>query len=200
MAYHELSTARKFCRSQEVIQRKEQLQADPRLLLWRRMIEFSVAEAKKTLDGLPTDLAILARWWVAEFQPKETDKDEWERSFECACHWLELDVVKERRRLVMEIDAALLTSCVAVMHADLYRRRAMVLSCAGVTTAIARQFVLPLVAPMTYDDVAGVETMDIFPIDIDTHKPDEASKRCDGRPTKWSGPNARGRIRHNPQA
>jgi hypothetical protein len=175
------------------------VKADPKLLLWRRMIEFSTAESKKTLDGQPTDLAILARWWIVEFQPKETDKDEWERSFECACHWLNLDAVKERKRLAMEIDAALLASCLIVMRADLYKRRAMVLSCSGVATAIARQLMLALVAPLTYDDVAGVETMEMFPDDVETLaiKP---AKRCDGRATKWSGPNARGRAGQIPQA
>jgi hypothetical protein len=135
------------------------------------MIEFSVAEAKKTVDGLPTDLAILARWWIADFQPNEREKDEWERSFACACQWLDLDAAKERKKRLREIDSCLTAEFLRVMNATIYVRRAAVLSCAGVPSAIAKQFVLPLVAMCTYDEVAGVETMDFFPDDIDEPLP-----------------------------
>ena len=146
---------------------RNKLRTDKPLLLWRRMIEFATAEAKKTEDGMPTDLAILARWWIADFQPKEADKQEWERSFACACNWLDLDAGKERKKRLHAIDLYLQATWLEHMRCVVYTRRAMVLSCAGVPSAIAKQFVLPLVAACSYDDIAGVETMDFFPDDLD---------------------------------
>jgi hypothetical protein len=105
MAADVLTTARSRDRSLNQARGTRTLRSDPQLLLWRRMIEFSVAEAKKTVDGLPTDLAILARWWIADFQPNEREKDEWERSFACACQWLDLDAAKERKKRLREIDS-----------------------------------------------------------------------------------------------
>ena len=137
------------------------------LLFWRRLIAHSVDEAKKTIDGLPTELAILARWWIADYQPARTSKDEWERSFACACEWLDEDPIKYRKALVQEIDSVLMDRFLADMRAAVYSRRAAVLACAGEPTAIARQFVLPLVSAGNYDEVAGVETMDFFPDDVD---------------------------------
>jgi hypothetical protein len=130
-----------------------------------------VDEAKKTIDGLPTDLAILARWWIADLQPQQSDRHEWERSFSCACHWLDIDAVLERKRLVREIDVALKKAWMEVWYCLIYTRRAMVLACAGVPTAIAGQFLLPLASVATYDEVAGIDKPDMFadlePIEID---------------------------------
>jgi hypothetical protein len=138
------------------------LRADPPLLVWRRLLNHAVDEAKKTIEGLPTDLAILARWWIADLQPTHSDKDEWERSFGCACHWLDIDPAVERKRLVREIDAALKKAWIEVWHRLVYMRRAMVLSCAGIPTAIAGQFMLPLASESTYDEVAGIDKPDMF--------------------------------------
>jgi hypothetical protein len=140
---------------------------DPMLLFWRRMIAHAVDEAKKTSDGLPTALAIMARWWIADHQPLESDREEWERSFACACQWLDRDPTQYRKQLVDEIDSALMERFLDDMRAALYLRRAAVLACAGVPTAIARQFVMPLVAAAMYDEVAGLETMDFFPDDVE---------------------------------
>lgn len=138
------------------------LRADPPLLVWRRLLNHAVDEAKKTMDGLPTDLAILARWWIADLQPQQSDRNEWERSFGCACQWLDIDPGEERRRLVREIDKALKRAWMEVWHAVVYMRRAMVLSCAGIPTAVAGQFMLPLASVSTYDEVAGIDKPDMF--------------------------------------
>ena len=146
------------------------------LLFWTRMITHSVDEAKKTIDGLPTELAILARWWIADFQPRETEKDDWERSFACACQWMDKNVVSFRKQLLQEIDQTLMDRFVEQMRVAVYTRRAAVLSCAGVPTAIARQFVLPLVSAASYDEVAGLETMDFFPEDVEGYQLDRPAK------------------------
>jgi hypothetical protein len=138
------------------------LRADPPLLVWRRLLNHAVDEAKKTTEGLPTDLAILARWWIADLQPTRGQHDEWERSFGCACHWLDIDPVLERKRLVREIDKALKLAWMEVWFHLTYLRRAMVLSCAGIPTAIAGQFMLPLASESTYDEVAGIDKPDMF--------------------------------------
>jgi hypothetical protein len=138
------------------------MRSDPTLLVWRRLLNHAVAEAKKTLDGLPTDLAHLARWWIADLQPARHEHDEWERSFACACQWLDIDASKERKRLVREIDAALKATWMEVWFKLTYMRRAMVLTCAGRPTAIAGQFLLPLVSKSTYDEVAGIDKPDMF--------------------------------------
>lgn len=65
--------------------RLPQLKANPVPLVYRRMIEVAVADAKRIRYGQPTDLAILSRWWIQQFRPLKTDKDEWKRSFACAC-------------------------------------------------------------------------------------------------------------------
>jgi len=147
------------------------MRTDPPLLVWRRLLNHAVAEAKKTIDGLPTDLAILARWWIADLQPTEKESNEWERSFACACHWLHIDAVVERKRLVREIDAALKQVWMEVWQRWTYMRRAMVLTCAGRPTAIAGQFFLPLASHLTYDEVAGIDKPDMFadlePLELD---------------------------------
>jgi hypothetical protein len=138
------------------------MRCDPPLLVWRRLLNHAVDEAKKTIDGLPTDLAILARWWISDLQPDRSDRDDWERSFACACHWLDLDAVSERKRLVREIDAVLKQAWMEVWYRLTYLRRAMVLTCAGRPTAIAGQFVLALASTATYDEVAGIDKPDMF--------------------------------------
>jgi hypothetical protein len=140
---------------------RPQLEANPMLLFYRRQIDSAVAGAKKTKYGIPTDTAIIDRWWIQELRPSESDKDEWERSFECACHWLDLEPEAERKKLLAEIDDALTEACVRHAGDVVYRRRAQVLSCAkGIPIAIGKQFVLALVSLDDYEQIALIEHPD----------------------------------------
>lgn len=136
---------------------RPQLKADPVLKFWRIIINHAVADAKRTYAGLPTDAAILARWWIEEHRPKQSEREEWERSFECACSWLGLDAAAERKLLCEKIDEHLRGAYADHVRRTVYLRRAAVLTCAGFTTAIARQNVLPLVSEEDYEHIAGVE-------------------------------------------
>ena len=157
-----LTTAAKTQRNLSQPQAVRRMRSDPPLLFWRRVLDQAVDEARKTTGGLPTDLAILARWWISDLRPLQSDKVEWERSFECACHWLDLEPVEERKRLLYEIDLYLKRDWMQAWYLLTYTRRAMVLTCAGEPTAIARQFFLPLAALSTYDEVAGIDKPDMF--------------------------------------
>lgn len=134
----------------------------PQLLMWRKLIDQAVQDSKRTAQGMPTDVAILARWWIAEHKPKQSEREEWERSFECACSWIDQDTAAYRIQLVAEIDLVLRNSLDAHVQAVIYVRRAMVLSCAGFPTAIAKQFVMPLVSKHDWEDVAGVDHGDRY--------------------------------------
>jgi hypothetical protein len=70
--------------------RRVRLQPVPTLYL--KMLDHAITDAKRTRCGMPTDAAILARWWIEEHRAAETDRVDWERSFACACHWLSRDV------------------------------------------------------------------------------------------------------------
>jgi hypothetical protein len=137
-------------------------QNDPILRFWRRILMHAVADAKKTKDGLPTDQAILARWWISDYRPKRENPDEWENSFECCCMWLSKDPVDGRKRVLEDIDAALKEAWVQRWYRIVYNQRAAVLSCAGTPTAIARQYILPLVAESTHEETAGIDKPDMF--------------------------------------
>lgn len=139
-----------------------QLRKDPQLLFWRRLLEHTVADAKKTKYGMPTDVAILARWWIAENRPYQHDKVKWETSFECACHWLDLDPTEERKKRLAEIDDALYAAYQSHVNQIVYQRRAAILACTGEPTAIGRQYMLPLVSEDNYDVVAGIDGSDLF--------------------------------------
>lgn len=134
--------------------------ADPKLLFWRRLIEQAVADAKRTAHGLPTDAAILARWWIEEHRPTQSDKGEYERSFEAACGWLNIDPHEERKKRLVEINETWDIALRDYGRTAVYVRRAMVLSCAGVPISIARQYELPLVSEADYEHVAGVDHPD----------------------------------------
>jgi hypothetical protein len=136
--------------------------ADPSLLLWRKYINTAVAEAKKTRFGVQTDAAILARWWIADHNPSQNDKDEWERSFAAACSWLDLDAAKERQKLLQEIDDALRVAAWSWTQKVMFARRAMVLTCAGIAWPIGSQLVLPLVSYEDYEDIAGIDHGDQY--------------------------------------
>ena len=139
---------------------RPQLTVELPLLAWRRLIDTSLATAMKTKDGLPTYLAIMERWWLCEHRPPQSDKDEWERSLECACHFLDLDFQAERAKYTAKIDDV--WSLAAVRHAadETYRRRARVLTCTGTPTRIGKQFVLGLVSLEDYEEIAGIEHAD----------------------------------------
>ena len=62
---------------------RRRVRIDPQLLFWRRMIDHAIADAKRVAYGLPTDAAILARWWIEEHRPPQKDCCDWERSFHC---------------------------------------------------------------------------------------------------------------------
>lgn len=146
--------------------------AHPPLLFWRRLLDHAIAEAKKTVDSLPSDLAILARWWISDLRPRESDKDNWERSFDCACHWLDLDTEAERKRILAEIDAEQKRIWMQLWFRLTYLRRGLVLTTAGMPKAIASQCLLPLADLATYDEVAGIEKPDMF-ADMDRNAEDE---------------------------
>lgn len=138
-----------------------QLRKDPQLLFWRRLLEHTVADAKKTKYGMPTDVAILAKWWI-EARTQQVDKEKWSLSFECACHWLDLDSKEERKKRVAQIDEALRAAYLNHINQVVYQRRAAILACTGEPTAIGRQYMLPLVSGDNYDDVSGIDGNDLF--------------------------------------
>ena len=138
--------------------------ANPVLLLFRRQIDTAVAESKKTRHGLPTDTAICTRWWISDFRPDRNDRSKLGRmsyagSFECCCEMLGLVVDEERKRVIAEIDDAMTQA--AVRHAGdiVYQRRAAVLTCSGLPTAIGRQYTLGLVDITDYEDVADPDAV-----------------------------------------
>ncbi len=132
--------------------------ANPVLKLWRWHINLALADAKKTRNGLPTDGAIHARWWLEEHQPAECDRDEWEASFACCCMWLDLDADKERARVLGEIDASWKAALDAWVNGYMYQRRALVRSCAGGRAAVfGRQQLMPLMHGLDFEAVACVE-------------------------------------------
>jgi hypothetical protein len=130
------------------------------LKFWRWLINSAAADAKRTHHGLPTDAAILARWWIEEHKPTQANREEWERSLDCACSWLGVDPVAERKKLLAEIDDHLRAAYDDHVRTTVYLRRAAVLTCAGYPTAVARQCVLPLVSEPDYEHVAGVDHPD----------------------------------------
>ena len=145
--------------------KRPQLQADPVLLTWRRLIDTAVAEAKKTKFGLPTYQALLQRMWIQEHRPKQTEAT-WLGSFPCACHFLSLDADAERTRLLADIDDSITRAVMRYVGDQSYQMRARALTCAGIATAIAvpcrsgktvKQLVLGLVSLEDYEEIAGVE-------------------------------------------
>jgi hypothetical protein len=139
---------------------------DPKLLSWRRLIDHAVADAKKTTDGLPTDHAILARWWISDLRPTQADRDNWERCFECACCWLDLDADKERQRLLKQIDDALLDSCLSVVRKECDRLRTGLLSFCGTASQAAHQLLLCAGFPDIHvTRTTSLETLRLFPVE-----------------------------------
>lgn len=134
-----------------------ELRADPVLLCWKRLMENAIRDAKRTRNGLPTGLAHLARWWIVEYRPLQSDREGWSTSFEACCSWLGIDAASERERLRLQIDAAWQTARDAHWARRVYECRAAVMTCAGEPTAIRGQFYLPIVDEEDYREVSMVE-------------------------------------------
>ena len=137
---------------------KSKLPTDAILLFWRRLVDSAVADAKLVGDdGLPTNAAILARWWLEDNRPSRSDADAWETSFECACHFLQDDATAERVRLLAEIDLELATAHAKWVEKRVSFRRSLVLACAGMDIVNENgQFVMPLASKKEYDHTAGI--------------------------------------------
>lgn len=72
------------------------------LLLFRRLKDQAIYEAKRTRDGLPTASALLERAWIEQFS--QPGWDGWETSFSNCCRMLGEDVNEERDKAVREIN------------------------------------------------------------------------------------------------
>jgi hypothetical protein len=138
------------------------LRRDPELQYWRRLLSSAAADARKTRNGLPTDSAILAMYWIFDFRPQKSDRVAWSTGFECACDWLSLDPLETRRKMRARIDEAHVDAYKSHIRRVIYQHRAAVLSCAGEPTAIAGQYILPLVSVVEYELVAGIDGDDMF--------------------------------------
>lgn len=105
-------------------ERKRDGTAEPGLLYPRRLIDTALFDSKHTVNGEPTDEALLARFWIAQLvgKPKPREqflsdemhalylvayREAFYGSFEWACDWLSIDVESERTKLLEEIDMAL---------------------------------------------------------------------------------------------
>ena len=134
------------------------LEADPVLLLYRRLIDTAVAEAMKTVYGVATHGAVFARWWIEEYRPAKTDDDLWPFSFECCCHWLSIDAEEERKRLRGLVQARLRRAACEFAQSVAYVRRGEVVACMGMTAAIGKQYVLGMVSTVEeYELIVGID-------------------------------------------
>lgn len=145
-------------------QRCRRLKHDPVKSLWSALIFHAVQDAKRTRGGYPTDVALQARMWIKR-PTKRTDRVEWERSFECACGWLDLDVEKERTRLLAEIDRAWGAALLAAVMPRVQERAALVMRWSteryvgGKPAAVGYQLLLPWPADADdadYEDLVGI--------------------------------------------
>lgn len=76
--------------------------AEVALLLFRRLIDNCLHEAKKTSAGLPTSTAVLERAWFEHHAPEGSEA--YLTSFGNCCRMLGLDEREERARILAEID------------------------------------------------------------------------------------------------
>jgi hypothetical protein len=74
------------------------------LLLFRRIKDTAIHEAKKTRDGLPTPTALLERAWIE--QHSQPGMEGWETSFGNCCRMLREDENEERIKALAEIGRA----------------------------------------------------------------------------------------------
>jgi hypothetical protein len=71
------------------------------LLLYRRLKDTAIHEAKRTVNGLPTRLALLERAWIEQFAQKGSMG--WQTSFNHCCLMLHEDANEERAKALREI-------------------------------------------------------------------------------------------------
>jgi hypothetical protein len=74
------------------------------LLLFRRLKDTAIHEAKRTRDGLPTRLALLERAWIEEYSAPGSPN--WQTSFANCCKMLDEDAGEERSKALREIERA----------------------------------------------------------------------------------------------
>lgn len=72
------------------------------LLLFRRLKDTAIHEAKKTRDGLPTPTALLERAWIEQYTMPGSPG--WETSFANCCKMLQEDENEERSKALDEIN------------------------------------------------------------------------------------------------
>lgn len=96
-------TAARTTRSIEVAEPQRRTVEVP-LLLFRRLKDQAIYEAKKTREGLPTSEALLERAWIE--QPSSPGWQGWETSFENCCRMLREDPAEERGKAMASIDRA----------------------------------------------------------------------------------------------
>jgi hypothetical protein len=98
------------------------------LLFCKRLKDTAIDDAKETdpVTGEPTDEAMMDRMWI-ERKADPRDKEDFYGSFEWCCHWLSLDVERERKDAIEEIENSLARRLLAVKRAEWNRRKADVL-------------------------------------------------------------------------
>lgn len=94
-------TAQRTTSTVENAQRRPE-KAEVALLLFRRLIDNCLHEAKRTRDGEPTSTAILERAWFEHHTPEGSEA--YLTSFGHCCRMLGLDEREERARVLAEID------------------------------------------------------------------------------------------------
>jgi hypothetical protein len=72
------------------------------LLLYRRLKDTAIHDAKRSLNGLPTRIALLERAWVEQYS--QPGWPGWETSFQNCCLMLNEDPSEERVKALKEID------------------------------------------------------------------------------------------------
>ena len=74
------------------------------LLLYRRLKDTATHDAKRTLNGLPTRIALIERAWIEAFSQKGFPN--WRTSFSYCCQMLGEDPLEERSNALREIERA----------------------------------------------------------------------------------------------
>jgi len=132
------------------------LEANPVLLVWRRLIDTAVDEAKRVRFGEPTDSAILARWWIEVEDDPDVQAVEFRATFERACGFLGIDnVATERAKLLKDIDTSWKGAHLAYMAKRVELRSKAVMTTAGCQTALGKTFALLLVSQAELEETAG---------------------------------------------
>ena len=82
--------------------RKTEVQVQ--LLLYRRLKDTAVHDAKRTLNGLPTKIALLERSWLEAYSQEGFPG--WRTSFQYCCLMLGEDAGEERAKALKEVSRA----------------------------------------------------------------------------------------------